>query len=143
MMMKRKMILVFLLVCAVILGITGCLNKADDAYIIKTFRDIPRVTGEEIAAIEALQEKHEFFTYGMFLSTEAFIKDNGETGGYAALFCDWLTELFDIKFIVEFGNSSEVQDNLRSGAIDFSGNIMLTEDNKKIFHMSDTITERQ
>jgi hypothetical protein len=52
-----------------------------------TFQDIPGITMGEIAEIEALQQKYESLSYGMTLSTESFLTDNSEIGGYSTLFC--------------------------------------------------------
>jgi len=113
-----------------------------------TFRDILSVTDEEIAAIEELQKEYPIsgdksFSYGMILSTEAFIKDNGEAGGYAALFCDWLTGFFGIPFKLEIFHPNELLIKLGAGEVDFSGNIMPTPERSKLYFMTETIAERQ
>ncbi|MDR1654479.1 MAG: transporter substrate-binding domain-containing protein, partial [Treponema sp.] len=107
-----------------------------------SFRDVPGVTEDEIAAIEALQEREDAFVYGANLSTEAFFDGNGEIRGYAALFCGWLTELFGIPFepvIYEWG---DLIDGLESGGVDFSGELTATEDRRKTYFMTDAIAER-
>ncbi|MDR0496221.1 MAG: hypothetical protein LBH42_01250 [Treponema sp.] len=108
-----------------------------------SIHEIPGISEKEIKADEALKEKYNSVVYGMFLSTEAFIKGNGEVGGYAALFCDWLTGIFDIKFKLEIFNSSELLEKIGSGEIDFSGNMMPIEERLNMFYISDTIAERQ
>jgi hypothetical protein len=67
------------------------------------FRDIPGVTTEEVQAIDALIVKYrdKGFSYGTFSSTESFTKPDGTIGGYSALFCDWMSQLFGIKFTPE------------------------------------------
>ncbi|MCL2008497.1 MAG: hypothetical protein FWG77_10470, partial [Treponema sp.] len=52
-----------------------------------SLREIPGITEEEIRAVEALRTQYDYFTYGMILTTEAFIHDNGMIGGFAPLFC--------------------------------------------------------
>jgi hypothetical protein len=56
---------------------SGCAKnsekKPDVAIENMSFRDIPGITQREIAAIENLLKKHEFFVYGIMPSTEAFI----------------------------------------------------------------------
>jgi signal transduction histidine kinase/CheY-like chemotaxis protein/ABC-type amino acid transport substrate-binding protein len=118
-----------------------------------SFRDIPGVTHEEIAAIEALQRGHKSFVYAMTLSTEAFLKESGEgsesdagetaVGGYAALFCEWLTDLFGIQFKPEIYAWSDLVEKLNAGEIDFAGNLTPTEERQKIYFMTDPIAERQ
>ena len=109
----------------------------------QTFRDIPGVTEEEIAAVEALQKENSSFVYGMPPLTESFIKENGSTGGYAALFCEWLTSLFEIKFDLKLYLWTELHDKLISGEIDFSGHMMPDEQSLSTYFMTDFIAARQ
>jgi len=115
---------------------------------IVSFRDIPGVTEEEINAIEKLQKEYESFTYGMILSTESFIKDNDENGeavigGYAALLCEWLSELFGIKFNVEIFPTNILYEELDNCKIDFSGLLAPTPERLLRYYMTDIIAERQ
>ena len=106
------------------------------------FRDIPGVTESEINAIEALKEQNSFFIYGINPSTEAFSGTDNQIQGFAALFCDWLTKLFDIPFrpaLYEWGGLIE---GLRTGDIDFSGELTANDERRKIYYMTDSIAER-
>ncbi len=116
---------------------------ADGEAVFTSFYDIPGITADEIADIELLQQKYDSFTYGMYLTSEAFIEEDGAIGGYAAHFCEWMSSLFGIPFEVELFRSNELDDKLLSGEIDFSGNFMPTADRQQNFIMSDTIAERQ
>ena len=108
-----------------------------------SYRDIPGVTEAEIAAVEALRTEDGSFRYGMTLSTESFIKENGDHGGYAALFCEWLTELFDIPFDLELYLWNDLLDGLSNGEIDFSGHLMPNEESLETYFMTDYIAARQ
>ena len=136
-----------------------------------SFRDIPGITEREISDIEALKKEHDTFIYAMTLSTEAFLKEsdeNGEVGesavgesavgesavgesavgesavgGYAALFCEWLTDLFGIRFKPEIFVWSDLVEKLNAGEIDFAGNLTPTPERRKIYHMTDPVAERQ
>ena len=134
-------------VCVTVFGFTGCHEKTKkpsfDFSAIKSFRDIPGITTAEITVIESLKREREFLVYGMIPSTEAFIKSSGEAGGYAALFCEWLTGLFEIPFKLEINSSGELQRKLHSGEIDFSGNMMPAGERLQTYYMTDTIAERQ
>jgi signal transduction histidine kinase/DNA-binding response OmpR family regulator/ABC-type amino acid transport substrate-binding protein len=110
--------------------------------VYTSFRTVPGVTEDEIAAIEALQERKEVFVYGMNLSTETFFDGNGEIRGYTALFCGWLTELFGIPFEPAVYEWGDLIAGLESGAIDFSGELTATEDRRKIYFMTNAIAER-
>ena len=74
---------------------SGCKNSSQSetalgrALIYTSYRDIPGVSAEEIAAIEGLREKTTSFVYGMSLSTETFYNEKGEIQGYTAMLCDW------------------------------------------------------
>jgi ABC-type amino acid transport substrate-binding protein len=107
-----------------------------------TFRDIPGITAEEIQAIEALQQKYESFIYGMTVSTEAFLTDNG-VGGYTALFCEWLSGLFGIEFQPAIYSWMDLMAGLESGQVDFTGELTPTEERLKMYYMTDPIAERQ
>jgi signal transduction histidine kinase/CheY-like chemotaxis protein/HPt (histidine-containing phosphotransfer) domain-containing protein len=113
-----------------------------------SFLDIPGVTAEEIKAVEALRGQYDHFTYGMIISTEAFLKEKGEGGGYAALLCEWLTGLFEIRFQLNLLAPNELIPQLNNGEIDFAGNVRATtvraaEEYERIYYMTDTIMERQ
>ena len=130
--------------------VSGCVKESvsrvdlsDKKSPFKSFRDIPGVTEQEIAAVEALQKDHDSFVYGMILSTESFIKENNDTGGYAALFCEWLTGLFDIKFDLKLFLWTELHDKLINGEIDFSGHMMPDAESLKTYYMTDYIAEWQ
>jgi signal transduction histidine kinase/CheY-like chemotaxis protein/ABC-type amino acid transport substrate-binding protein len=114
-----------------------------------SFRDIPGVTAEEIAAIELLQKEYSSFIFGGNLSTEVFLKENGEVGesaivgGYITLFCEWLTGLFDIRFQPEVYTWNNLIEGLNNRTVDFMGNLTATEERLKNYYMTDPIAERQ
>jgi signal transduction histidine kinase len=107
------------------------------------FSDIPGVTDEEIAAIEKLQKTYEFFGYGMTLTTEAFINEKGQVKGYAALICEWLTGLFGIRFQPKIYGWSDLLKELNDAELDFAGTLIMSDERKRIYHMTDSIAERQ
>jgi len=135
------------LVLAFIMSIfSGCAKipeKQPDAAIDRlSFRDIPGITKDEINAIEVLQKKYNSFVYGMDVSTEAFIGNNGEIQGYAALFCEWLTELFGIPFRTVFYEWGDLLNGLESGDVDFTGELMTSAERRGTYFMTSPIAER-
>jgi len=88
-----------------------------------SFRDIPGVTEEHIKAIYELREKYSFFIYGVLESTEAFYNENGAIRGFTALFCEWLTEIFEIEFIPALYEWWDLFPNMKP---DFSGKLTAT-----------------
>jgi signal transduction histidine kinase/DNA-binding NarL/FixJ family response regulator len=158
-------ILFALLFAAVVMVSAGCGiyadGKASDETVgspvqspFSSFQDIPGVTEDEIKAVQALQAQHDHFVYGMIMSTEAFLQENtglgghAVGGGYAALFCEWLSSLFGIPFDLKIYQPNELIPQLNAGEIDFAGNVRATsvrasEEYERIYYMTDTIMERQ
>jgi diguanylate cyclase (GGDEF)-like protein len=130
---------------AMFLLLLSCDDKASQSNempVYSSFRNIPNITGEEILAIEALQKNRASFVYGMTLSAEAFLKESGDVGGYAALVCSWLTELFGIPFMPAIYEWDNLIEGLESHKIDFSGDIAPTEERRKTWFMTDDIAKR-
>ena len=111
-----------------------------------TFRDIPGVTAEEIAAIEALQQvvsqtQNRSLTFGTPLNTEAFMGIGDKIDGYIALYCDWLTALFGIRFTPKIFVLSDMLDKLNSGELDF-GVVRGREELRQDYFVTDAIGQR-
>ncbi|MDR0442625.1 MAG: response regulator [Treponema sp.] len=142
-MLRLKRITLILLL-AVLWLVSGC-EKTDNSripHVFTSFREIPGVTAEEIRAIDLLREHKGSFFYGVIPSTEAFYTENGRIGGYSALFCAWLSELFDMPFIPVFSEWGSLLPRLEMGRIDFTGDITPTDERRKIYYMTDAIAER-
>jgi signal transduction histidine kinase/CheY-like chemotaxis protein/ABC-type amino acid transport substrate-binding protein len=127
--------------------ISGCEKRnagplRDEYPVYTSYLDIPGVSEDEIAAIEALRKQNRAFIYGMTLTTEAFYSENGETRGYAALFCGWLSELFGIPFEPAIYEWGDLLAGLQSMTIDFTGEITATEERREIYFMTDAIAGR-
>jgi len=116
-------------------------RRALPAYA--SLRDIPGITDDDIRAVEKLREQVGSFVYGMHPSTEAFRDaESGEIRGYAALFCQWLTTLFGIPFKPALYEWGALLSGLGSGAIDFTGELTITEDLRQTYSMTDAIAQR-
>jgi len=136
-------ILAVLFLLVILSGCEKFSKKADDEISAFTsYRDIPGVTDDEIKAIEALKLKYTFFEYGMLPSAETFIKENSETGGFTALFCEWLSQLFDIPFKPAIYKWDDLLAGINSKEIDFTGEMTTTEERKEIYFMTDAIVKR-
>ncbi|MDR2580616.1 MAG: transporter substrate-binding domain-containing protein, partial [Fibromonadaceae bacterium] len=108
-----------------------------------SFRDIPGITKEEIAAIEALQKQYQSFSYGMVIpSTEAFLKENGEIGGFSALACEWISELFGIQFVPVAVEFNDLFGAIQRGDVDFSGALRFSEEHRQTHFATDPIALR-
>ena len=146
----KKVICTLLIAIIIIMAVISCGKSTGGTAPssgkeppFNSFRDIPGVTAEEITAVEALQKKYDSFVYGMTLSTESFPKENGGTGGYAVLFCEWLSRLFDIQFDLKLYSWADLYNKLHNGEIDFSGHMMPDEESLKAYYMTDYIASRQ
>jgi signal transduction histidine kinase/BarA-like signal transduction histidine kinase len=110
--------------------------------VYTSFRNIPGVSGEEIAAIEQLRETGRSFVLGVNPSTEFFMEDDGSIGGFSALLCDWLTALFEMPFKPELYEWDDLLAGLESHAVDFTGEMTATEERRTRYFMTDAIAER-
>lgn len=110
--------------------------------VLRDFRAIPGITAEEIAAVEALQERHPSLTYGMLNTTETFMRDDGSIGGYSALFCAWMSDLFGIEFVPSIYDWDTLITGFEQGKIDFTGELTATPERREKYLMTDTFTER-
>jgi len=107
-----------------------------------SFLDIPGITIDEINAIRSLQERGLSFVYGMTPSTEAFYDSDNIIKGFSALFCEWLTSLFDIQFTPAVFEWGDLIAGLESGEIDFSGDLTPTEKRRETYYMTTPIVQR-
>ncbi|MDR2537279.1 MAG: response regulator [Treponema sp.] len=146
--LKLSKLICLVLAAGVFVWASGCKNSSQSepslerTLVYTSYRDVPGVSADEIAAIERLREERASFVYGMGLSTETFYNEKGEIRGYTALFCDWLTELFGIPFRPAIYNWSDLSGGLESLAIDFSGGLTASPERRKTYFMTDAIAER-
>jgi PAS domain S-box-containing protein len=116
-------------------------GKHTEPALFTSFRDVPGITENELRAIENLQKRVDHFVYGSTTSTETYITEDGEIGGFVALFCDWLTALFGIRFKPDILEWGDILEKLNTGEIDF-GNMMATDERLKTYFMTDPIAGR-
>ena len=145
-MKKQKNFLIIILMLTALLVISGCSiikkNNANTPVNYTTYHDVPDITDDEIAAIKVLQTQRGQFVYGVPVSTEAFFDNNGEIRGFARLYCDWLTQLFGIKFVPANYEFVDLIPALESGKVDFAGGLAPTELRQKQYYMTSAIIER-
>jgi PAS domain S-box-containing protein len=144
---KNKRIMYAALVCAFILTVFSVCEKSSKeqsnaAIETLSFRNIPGITQSEINAIENLRKKYSFFEYGINPTTEAFIGKDGELDGYAVMFCGWLSEIFGIQFKPVYYQWGDLLRGLKSGEIDFTGELMSTSENQPNYFMTSPTVNR-
>jgi signal transduction histidine kinase/ABC-type amino acid transport substrate-binding protein/DNA-binding NarL/FixJ family response regulator len=113
-----------------------------DINSIKSYRDIPGLTAEEIMAIEALRSARASFSYGSMPTTEAFSWPNGDSAGFTVLFCELLSDLFGLPFVQEIHYWDSLKSGLDKKNIDFTGDLTPTRERKSIYFMTHPIAER-
>jgi len=138
-----SLILAAIMLIPVLVGCEGRKTKGDDGSVFTSFRDIPDVTGADIAAIEELQSRGKSFVYAVNYSTEAFHNEDGTVKGFTALFCQWLSKLFDIPFIPQTVEWDELINGLENGTIDFTGELTANPERRLKYFMTDDIAQRQ
>ena len=137
--MLRKLVIISLVLAI----FPGCGKPADiqPEPAFTSFQDIPGVTHEEIRAIEELQGQNASFVFGTTLSTESFLEEDGEIGGYVAFLCGWLTRLFGIRFTPDTYVLSDLLAKLTSKELDF-GIIRDSEERKETYYITEPIGRR-
>ena len=149
--MYKRILCAALAVAFMFCTLSGCGAANEDPRVkYVTYDEIPGVTEQEIRDIERLKEQTDYFIYGMLPSTELFLDSlEGEMKGFAVLFCDWLTGLFEIEFRPAFYEWGDLVAGLDACAIDFSGELTPTDErkhptdpNKKPYFMTDPIAVR-
>jgi len=141
----KRIVALILIVTIAASCVAGCLNIPDrsvnDVDSIKTFRDVPGITSEEIEAIEALLQTRDSFSFGALLSTYAFTLPDGSNAGFFPLLCELLTDLFERPFSVEFYDWDELNENLNDYTTDFTGELTPTPERRLTYFMTSAIAE--
>jgi signal transduction histidine kinase len=115
-----------------------------EAYLpLTALEDIPGVTDEELAAIAKIRETVPFLTYGMTASTECFRDVDNNTRGFAVLYCEWLSTLFDIKFKPIIYGWDELKTGLVDGDIAFTNEISSSFGKSEGYIMTESIAARR
>ena len=137
-----------LLLCLILLlNLCGCdlglRNSGGSAYPeYDDYKEIPGVTQEELEQIDKLKATREPFVYGMCPSSEAFYDEQGNIAGYTALFCEWLTDLFGIRFEPVIVEWDELNSQMSAGTIDFTGELTSSPERLNTYYMTNAIAER-
>lgn len=120
-------------------------EKRDNIYNNVTFyEDVPGVTAAEIKSIKAIAENENFLIYGMVMSTECYKNaDSDKNMGFSALFCEWLSDFFGIKFIPEIYELNDLTKGLENGSVSFSGEVSSLLKDTGEYYMTDPIAERK
>jgi signal transduction histidine kinase/CheY-like chemotaxis protein/ABC-type amino acid transport substrate-binding protein len=118
---------------------------AADTLTVSTYREIPGVTEEDIAAIEALRLKYKdsVLVYGVTESMEAFNGGDGEVHGFASHVAAYMSKIFGLKIKAEFFDWGELISGLESGRVHFSSDLTPSDKRRETHHsMTSAIANR-
>ncbi|MCL2171388.1 MAG: ATP-binding protein, partial [Defluviitaleaceae bacterium] len=140
--MKKMVGLMMILV----FGLAGCTQApAREDTWFESYRDIPGITDEHIAAVAQIRQQYSYFIYAMLQNDEAFYTRDGIIVGFAAQLSGWLTGLFDIPFIPRiYDELPDLLGALADGSAHFSGQmprLQVLIDNQG-FAFTDPISKR-
>ena len=131
------------LFAVLIISLAGCssaeFNTPFDIVEYSDYKEIPNITSEEIEAIENMRTQNAEFVFGMPESVSCFMKDDGTLGGYSVFLCDWLSELFDLKFTPAIYEWHELVSGVAAYDIQFTGAFSSHQDNEMF--KTDSIAE--
>ena len=109
---------------------------------IKTYKNIPGVTKEEISAIEAIKNSRGKVSYGHMLGPEAFTLANGTHAGFAVKLCALLSSLFDMEFVLEIHDRETLTRGIDNKQIDFTGALTPSAEHMPLYKMTRPIANR-
>ncbi len=142
-MFKRLLSLIIIFVIV----LSGCAKKESSSKTVITkydyYTELPGITQNIIVEIEKLKIKYPSFNYGVSLTKEAFLLDDGITvDGFADLLCQRLTELYGIRFVPKAYAWDDLMMGLEDKSIDFTGELTPTPERQKIYFMTNPIVQR-
>ena len=144
-----KKIMLALLIPLCVIGLFlfygGKGEPAFDIDSIGSYREIPGITDEEIAAVEALRLSAEifpYFSYGSLLSTEAYVLPDGTKQGFTPLFVELLSDLLDMPFVHGIHDWPNLKSGIDNWSIDFTGDMVPVSDRKETYFMTHPIAQR-
>ena len=117
-------------------------NPSFDINSIKSYRDIPGVTDDEIIAIETLKSGRTNFLYGSMPSKEAFRLSDGALTGFTTMFCGLLSDIFGIPFVHRLHPWYSLIIRFDERTVDFTGDLIPTPERRESYFMTYPIAER-
>ncbi|GHS90762.1 hypothetical protein FACS1894107_02680 [Planctomycetales bacterium] len=120
--MPRHKLLIFLLSLTFAVAPRAAARDARaSAPAITHWSQVPSVTEDEAAALDALRRSGRTFVYGCQTSTEYFIdRISGAPDGFSELFCQFMSKFFDLPFQTRLCKRSELTAGLRDHTISFT-----------------------
>jgi PAS domain S-box-containing protein len=108
------------------------------------YREIPGVTGEDIAAIEELRREYadSGLVFGIIEGMEGFYAQDGEVKGFAARICGYMAELFGLSIKTAVFDWGGLLAGLEAGKVHFCNDLTPTEKRREKYFMTGAVTNR-
>ncbi|MDL2207807.1 GGDEF domain-containing protein [Desulfovibrio sp. OttesenSCG-928-F20] len=104
---------------------------------------MPGITQQDIEAVEAVKTAYpQGLTYGMLLSSEAYLTDNGEVSGFTGRMTEWLSNFFGLAITPRLYEWDDLIAGMKAGNIHLSGELTATPERLISYHMTTPIGER-
>ena len=147
--MKRIKLLNLSLILILIILAASLLNCSTETErlrsnidTINTFLDIPGITEQEIASIQALKAQRQHFIFGHRNTTEAFVLPDGTHAGFIPKLCELLSDFFGITFVPELMRWEGLRSGLENHTVDFTGEITSNTETNIQFIMTHPMANR-
>ena len=140
--MKRGICWILLIAIIFLVGCSAIAPLENSHTPYQSYKDIPGITPEEIAAIDSLLAAKPQLVYGVCLSTEAFFYEDGSMGGFSPLLTARMSELFGFSFAFYPCGKEEMAQKIESGQIDLTGDLTATPERLQKYMMTDAIIKR-
>jgi PAS domain S-box-containing protein len=138
--MKRVLTLAAVLV---FLPHAACVKDGGSPHLsdkgVRSYKDVPGITQEEIAAIEAVRAKGGGLTYGNIIETESFRMPDGTFAGFSAELFNYMGGFFGIGFSPRYyghGGRDSVMEAFKSGGVDFVYGIATSAKAMERYHVT-------
>ena len=144
--MKKIKKSLYLVLAAIIILLTACSPANQREHVIQrtyqSYREIPGVTQEDIAAIDDLLTKKPELLCGFPLSTEAFYSEDGSVGGFVSLLYGRMSELFGFTFNYQVCDWDQLLEKIESKEIDLTAEFTPTPARLENYFMTEPIIQR-
>ena len=132
-----------ILILTLLLTISGCSGNpvgGDEQMPTADYRTIMGITTDEITAIDNIISAKTSFKCAVMKGTSYFHSD-GRYKGFSALVCEWLSDLFGIKFEPVETEWDDLLAGVQDGTYDFSLEIPTTLENKNAYFTTDAFAQ--
>ena len=139
--MKQRYVCIFIAIIYIALFLPLRFS-ANGSARYQSYKEIPGVMSEDIDKIDDIIKEFGSLNYGTIITTESFLTEDGNIGGFSKLLCDRLTELLGIEFVPQEYDWESLVENLDSHKVDFTGELTPIPERLNKYFMTDAIVQR-